>query len=136
MSNGDLPDLNDYKFYCTDGKMICCQYMTERSRGLRIDHFDENWKAMNIVRAEHPYSEHPEQIPPPKNFDLMKKLAATLAKGFAFVRVDLYEIEGKVYFGEMTFTPGSGNFYYKSEGTDEYLGSLVKLPVASAPPQI
>ena len=128
MANGDLPDLVDYKFWCFSGKPTYCKCMTGRSTDLKIDYFDMNWQHMNYEQNNHPNSDHPEKIPPPKNFELMKKLAATLAEGFSFVRVDFYEIEDKVYFGEMTFTPGAGNFYYKSEGTDEYLGELLKLP--------
>lgn len=136
MTNGDLPDLIDYKFVCIDGKIIYCQYLTDRSTQLKLNYFDANWLPTTVERSDHPRSEHPENIPPPKNFELMKKLAATLAEGFAFVRVDFYEIDGKVYFGEMTFTPGAGNFHYKSEGTDEYLGKLMTLPPATPPPQI
>ena len=136
MTNGDLPDLIDYKFLCFNGKIVYCQYLTDRSTNLKLNYFDENWQPTNVERSDHPRSDHPEQIPPPKNFELMKKLAATLAEGFNFVRVDFYEIEGKVYFGEMTFTPGSGNFYYKSEGTNEYLGSLLKLLIPTPPPQL
>ena len=58
----------------------------------------------------------------------MKKIAADLSKNFIHVRVDLYEIEGKIYFGEMTFTPLAGYINYKSPGTDEYFGSLMTLP--------
>jgi len=139
MANGDAPDINNYKFWCFNGEPLHCAVETGRSvtgslANLRMDFFDINWKITDVERNDHPRSDHPENIPPPKNFELMKTLAATLSEGFSFVRVDLYEIEGKVYFGEMTFTPGAGNFYYKSEGTDEYLGSLLKLPVASAPP--
>lgn len=134
MANGDLPDLIDYKFVCFNGKVIYCQYLTDRSTNLKLNYFDENWKITTVERSDHPHSDHPEKIPPPKNFELMKRLAATLAEGFAFVRVDFYEIEGKIYFGEMTFTPGAGTFSYKSEGTDEYLGSLLKLPNATPPP--
>ena len=136
MANGDLPDLIDYKFWCFDGKPIYCKCMTERTPDLKIDYFDMNWKHMDYEQNNHPNSDHPERILPPKNFELMKKLAAKLAEGFAFVRVDFYEIDDKVYFGEMTFTPGAGNFYYKSEGTDEYLGSLLKLPDPTPPPQL
>ena len=130
MANGDLPDLIDYKFLCFNGKIVYCQYLTDRSNELRLNYLDENWNVTNVER-----SDHPENIPPPKNFELMKKLAAKLAQGFAFVRVDFYEVDGKIYFGEMTFTPGAGNFYYKSEGTDEYLGSLLKLPAPTPLPQ-
>jgi len=91
---------------------------------------------MDIERTDHPRSDYPERIPPPKNFELMKKLAATLAEGFAFVRVDFYEIDGHVYFGEMTFTPGAGNFSYKSESTDEYFGRLLTLPKKTLPPKL
>ena len=134
-SNGDLPDLIDYKFICFDGKIIYCQYLTERSTELKLNYFDENWQATNVERSDHPRSAHPEKIPRPKNFELMKKIAATLAEGFVFVRVDLYEIDGRVYFGEMTFIPGAGYFSYSSEGTDEYLGSLLKLPMIDPPPR-
>ena len=65
----------------------------------------------------------------------MKKLAAKLAEGFAFVRVDFYEIEGKVYFGEMTFTPAAGSQRYKTEGIDEIFGDILKLP-GPTPPQL
>lgn len=134
MANGDLPDLIDYKFLCFNGKPVVIQLQTDTTGFLRIDHFDLNWNLTNIERSDHPNSDHPEKIPPPKNFELMKRLASTLAEGFAFVRVDFYEIEGKIYFGEMTFTPGAGNFYYKSAGTDEYLGSLLNLSRPTPPP--
>ena len=136
MVNGDLPDLIDYKFICCNGKIIYCQYLTDRSTELKLNYFDENWTPTTVERSDHPRSAHPEKIRRPKNFKLMKKLAAKLAKDFAFVRVDFYEIDGRVYFGEMTFTPGAGNFYYKSAGTDEYLGSLLTLPIISPPPQL
>ena len=136
MTNGNLPDLIDYKFLCFNGKIVYCQYLTDRSTNLKLNYFDENWTPTTVERSDHPRSEHPEKISPPKNFELMKELAAKLAQGFAFVRVDFYEIDGKVYFGEMTFTPGGGDFSYKSEGTDEYLGSLLKLPEPTLAPKL
>lgn len=136
MADGDAPELTDYKFGCFNGKVPFCKATTERSTFIRCTYFDMNWQATNFSRNDHPMSDYPEKILPPKNFELMKELAAKLAEGFAFVRVDFYEIEGRVYFGEMTFTPGAGNFSYKSEGTDEYLGSLLKLPEPTPPPQL
>lgn len=134
MTSVGLPD--DYKFLCINGKIVYCQYLTDRLGELKLNYFDENWKVTNVERSDHPRSNHPEEILPPKNFELMKELATKLAEGFAFVRVDFYEIEGRVYFGEMTFTPAGGFFSYKSEGTDEYLGSLLKLPEPTAPPRL
>ncbi|MBQ6130991.1 MAG: hypothetical protein IJL12_01435 [Selenomonadaceae bacterium] len=136
MQDGDAPDLTDYKFWCFGGKPTYCKVITGRTQSARLDYFDMNWQHMNFEQNNRPNSEHPEQIPLPKNFELMKELAAKLAEGFAHVRVDFYEIGGRVYFGEMTFTPGAGNFSFKSEGTDEHLGSLLTLPKASPFPRI
>ena len=121
-------DLTDYKFVCFNGKPYYCKCTTERSAGIRCDYFDFTWQHMNFEREHYINSDHPEKIAKPKNFELMKKLAAELCKNFAHVRVDFYEIEDKVYFGEMTFTPAAGNIKFKSEGTDEYFGSLMTLP--------
>ena len=136
MTNDNLPDLTDYKFLCFDGKIVYCQYLTDRSTNLRLNYFDVNWNVTTVERNDHSRSDRPEEIPPPKNFELMKNLAEILSQGFAFVRVDFYEIDGKIYFGEMTFTPGAGNFYYRSAGTNEYLGSLLKLPKPSPLPKL
>ena len=136
MTDGDAPDLTDYKFGCFNGKVPYCKATTERSAKIRCDYFDMNWQHMNFERNDYPNNDHPERIPRPKNFELMKKLAATLSEGFAFVRVDFYEIGGRVYFGEMTFTPAAGSMSYKSEETDEFLGSLLKLPKPSLPPEL
>lgn len=136
MADGDLPQPQDYKFYTFGGKPVYCICMTDRSTNLKQDCFDMNWKPTGVEMDDHPPGEHPENIPRPKNFELMKKLAAVLAEGFSFVRVDFYEIDGEVYFGEMTFTPGAGNFSYKSEGTDELLGDLLKLPTMTPTPRL
>ena len=136
MTDGNASDLANYRLWCFGGKPVFCGVDNGNLTDLRIDYFDMNWKPNDFENASHPNSEHPEQIPPPKNFELMKELAAKLAEGFAFVRVDFYEIGGRVYFGEMTFTPGAGNFSFKSEGTDEHLGSLLTLPKASPMPRI
>lgn len=133
MSENNLPDINNYKFWCYNGKTYCCGYESGRLPDgsiaeLCIDFFDMNWNHLNIERADHPNSEHPEKFSKPKTFKVMKKLAAELCKGFPFVRVDFYEVAGKIYFGEMTFTPAAGLFRYKPDSTDEELGKLITLP--------
>lgn len=68
----------------------------------------------------------------------MKHCAEILSKAFSYVRVDFYEINGKILFGEMTFTPANGYYPYKKTWTPELdfeLGDWLKLPIASAPPQ-
>lgn len=128
MKDGEHDDLTDYKFLCFDGKPKYCQIMTNRSVNLHVDYFDMNFNHMNFERSDHPNSPHPEKFRKPKNFKLMKKLAEKLSEEFIFVRVDFYEIEGKVYFGELTFTPGGIMFTFKSKGTDELFGNLMTLP--------
>lgn len=133
LTEKNLPDINNYKFWCFNGKVHSCALETGRApdgslANLCIDYFDLNWKHLNIERSDHPNSKHPEKISKPKNFELMKKLAAELCKGFSHVRVDFYEVAGKVYFGEMTFTPGAGIFRYNSAGTNEELSNLITLP--------
>ena len=128
MTDGKNFDLVDYKFWCFDGKTTVIQCETDRTTDLRFDYFDMDFHHTNIERSDHKLSDHPENIAKPKNFELMKELAAELCKEFKFVRVDFYEIEGKVYFGEMTFIPGAAYIKWKSEGTDELFGDLMTLP--------
>ena len=133
MTDKDNPGLKDYKFWGFDGKVFYCAYESRDpanplSENFPMDFFDMEWNRTEIERYDHPRNMKVEHFPKPKNFELMKKLAAELCKGFAHVRVDFYEIEDKVYFGEMTFTPAGGNIKFKSEGTDEHLGSLMTLP--------
>ena len=128
MTDGKNLDLTDYKFGCFDGQPYYCKATTERSIIIRCDYFDLDWNHMDFERNDHPNSEHPEEIPKPKNFELMKELAAELCKGFSHVRVDFYEVNEKVYFGEMTFTPAAGWIKFKSQGTDEHFGKLMTLP--------
>lgn len=133
LTENDLPDINNYKFWCFNGKLNFCGFDSGRALdgnldNLRIDYFDMNWRPTSFENGSHPRSEHPEKISKPKNFELMKKLAAELCKGFNMVRVDFYEVGEKIYFGEMTFTPGSGLMTFKPAGTDEKLGDLITLP--------
>lgn len=127
MTDGKNFDLTDYKFWCFNGEPKYCCFYTNRSVDCRLDYFDMNWNLTNFESSEHHNSDHPEKIQKPKNFELMKNLAAKLCKEFIFVRVDFYEIEGKVYIGEITFTPGTGNLDFKPDGANEYLGSLMTL---------
>ena len=141
MINRDEPDIDNYKFWCFNGAPLYCAVESGRSAdgslaNLCMDFFDMNWKLTDVERSDHPNSEHPELIPPPKTFELMKELAAKLAEGFPFVRVDFYEIDGRVYFGEMTFTPAGGFLSFKSEGTNEYWGSILKLPEPYPTPKL
>ena len=120
--------IEDYKFFCYNGFVESVMVAYERNTGhTKFYFFDRNW---NLKRYNIRGKEAPEgfTMPRPENIDKMFELAATLSKGFPFVRVDLYNIKGSIYFGEMTFYPASGLDEKLLAETDEYFGSLIQLP--------
>lgn len=97
--------LFDYKFFCFRGKVLVVNYLGDRGIDghAKLDHcYDVNWKRILWDKNES-YTENASR---PESFEQMLKIASDLSKPFPFVRVDLYEINGKPIFGEMTFTPG------------------------------
>ena len=127
MVDGNKPDLQDYKFYCFEGMPVYCQVIGSRSTGETIDFYDMEWKHMPFVGLNLNVSNSKEVIAKPKTFEEMVNVASILSEGFSFVRVDLYEIEGKVYFGEMTFTPASGGGGFRPDEIDFELGKMLKV---------
>lgn len=125
MEDSETGELNDFKFYCFDGEPKVMTIVTERKTGIRLDHFDMNFEHLDMRRAG-PNSD--KTIEKPKTFENMKKLAATLSKGLPHARVDLYEVDGKNYFGEITFFPGNGMVHFEPEEWDYTFGSWIKLP--------
>lgn len=115
---------NDYKFYCFDGKVECILVCSEREKKLRLDYYDKNWNYLNYSLEKY---RNPKKIPKPSLLTEMISLAEIISENFKFVRVDLYEINNKVYFGELTFTPAAGLIYYNTEESLKYLGSLIKI---------
>ena len=120
-------DLMDYKFMCFNGNVKCVFVCSRRGTkdGLRVTFFDLDWNVLPFTRS-HPAEDSP--IPKPRSLKLMVELATKLSMGIPFVRVDFYEIDGKVYFGEMTFFPGNGYEAFEPEEWDYKLGEWIKLP--------
>ena len=90
-----------------------------------IDWIPQDWLISGV------YPKFPCDVSKPTCLVEMIKIAEILSHGFSYVRVDLYEISGRVYFGEMTFTPGGGIYPYKDTWTkerDAQLGSFLNLP--------
>lgn len=110
---------NDYKFYCFDGKVDYLIVCTERDIDTKIDFFDDkfNWLDMECTKQNNKKN-RPSK---PKNFEKMIEYAEILSKEFPQVRVDFYDIDGRVYFGELTFFDDAGFGYYKLE-MDIWLG--------------
>lgn len=119
-------DLKDYKFFCFDGVVRALFVGSERSSGdVKFDYYDAEFNHLNIVQ-EHPMSG--ASIEKPRNFELMKELASKLSKGIPQVRVDLYDIEGRIYFGELTFFHHGGIVPFNPKEWDYTFGSWIKLP--------
>lgn len=118
--------LRDYKIMCFNGKALYSFVCTDRfsEKGLHVTFFDRNWKVMPFER-HYPYLK--EGVPKPFNYDKMLYLAEILSKNIPFVRVDFYEINKKLYFGELTFFPGSGYEEFTPEEWDLKLGKLIDL---------
>ena len=98
-------ELTDYKFFCFNGKPFCIQVDTDRFTGHHQNYYDMEWKSLGV------HCSYPEGdvLVKPKNFDRMKEIAAKLSEDFPFVRVDLYNINGDIMFGELTFDMTLGN---------------------------
>lgn len=91
-----------------------------------FDFFDPDFNHLDL-RHGHPNS--PVIPQKPKNFELMKSLAEKLSKGIPEIRVDLYEINGKVYFGELTFFHHGGLLPFEPKEWDYIFGEWIKLPI-------
>lgn len=130
---GATEDLNagglaDYKFYCFDGKADCVMLCLDReTRNTKFYFFDRNW---NLLRYNLWGLNAPEDftLPRPEGLDRMFDMAEKLSQGLPFARVDLYNVNGRIYFGEITFYPASGFDHDFLPQTDAYFGSLVNLP--------
>lgn len=120
-------ELMDYKFMCFNGEVKCSFVCLNRNlqTGLNVDFYDMEWNRMPFERH---YSSSGTAILKPKNFDKMVEFAGKLSKNIPFLRVDLYEINARLYFGELTLYPGSGFEEFTPESYDYLLGSWIKLP--------
>lgn len=127
MEEVDGGDLTDYKFYCFNGEPKFCQVITDRRTDESIDFFDMAWRLQEFIGLSKNVHHSAKKIPRPKNFELMKKLAATLAQSSIFRRIDFYEIEGRIYFGEITFYPNAGLGTFTPDKWNKILGDMINL---------
>lgn len=119
--------LFDYKFWCFNGvpKFFT---INDGLGGGAINHYDMNGNPLTIDRGGAYGANWDKNYEKPKNFEKMVEYAKKLSSRFIFVRVDFYEINGKVYLGELTFTPGRGMFRYKDSKDDLKVGEMLELP--------
>lgn len=125
MEDSSLGELRDYKFFCFDGYVDCVMVCSGRQSGrTKFYFFDKDWK---LVRLNKLGKAAPENftLPKPSNMEEMFAIAAKLSKGIPFSRIDLYSVEGKTYFGEITFFPDSGFDKNILPEADRYWGRLI-----------
>ena len=121
-------ELKDYKWYCFNGTPRFLLITTDRAEAdvpTKYTYFDMDYHVLPFYNSG-PHADKP--IPKPETFDQMKRLAEILSAEMAHLRVDLYDINGKVYFGELTFYDSSGMAKFDPPEWDEIIGSWLKLP--------
>lgn len=128
MSTEEQKELIDYKFFCFNGTpkfIYVSQGLSDHSTA-KISFADINYNKADFYRKDFkPFDELPSK---PINFEKMKELASKLSKDIPFVRVDFYEIDGKIYFGELTFFPCGGFIPFEPQEYDLILGNMLELP--------
>lgn len=127
LESNNYDSLEDYKVYCFNGKPEFVMVCVGRNTGKTKYYFmDNNWKIMKINKLG---LETPDDfyIPKPKSIDKMFEYAEKLSQPFKFVRVDFYECDGKVIFGELTFTPSACVDTNYTKDAQLSLGSMIRI---------
>lgn len=118
-------ELKDYKLMCFNGKVKCIFTCSERyDKELKVTFFDKEW---NRLPFERHYRASEKEIFKPTTLNKMICFAEKLAENITFVRIDFYDINGNLFFGEITFFPGTGLEEFEPEIWDEKIGEWIKL---------
>lgn len=121
-------ELSDYKFFCFNGIPHFLFVGTERQKAgeeVKFDFFDSDFIHL-AVKNGHENSNRP--IPKPKNFDQMLNIASKLSEGIPNVRIDLYNVDGQIYFGEITLFHFGGFVPFSPDEWDYKFGQMLELP--------
>lgn len=127
-SNSETHDLPDFKFFCFNGEVKWLFIATDRNKTgeeVKFDFYDADFKHLSLKQGHENAVISPTK---PESFELMKSIASKLSEGIPHVRVDLYEVGGHVYFGELTFFHFSGMVPFRPEVWDREFGKMIKLP--------
>lgn len=118
-------ELRDYKFYCFDGVSKVMLVASGRGTGnTRMNYYDMDFNFLNF----HQGHEHIAHVDKPESFDEMKLIVEKLSKGLPQCRVDLYEVNGRPYFGEITFFDSGGTGAFYPSDWDRVFGDWITLP--------
>jgi hypothetical protein len=114
----------DYCFYCFGGEPFMISVDVDTRTDHKCNYMTPQWERLPI-RSVYPNSDRNLQAP--SNLEEMVTVARKLSRQFPFVRVDLYAVDGKTYFGELTFTPSGGLNKFSPKQVDFRLGSLIDI---------
>lgn len=131
MEDDNTKELRDYKFYCFNGNVKAMLLASNRQKGneeLRFDYYDKNFVKLNMTNYWHPNAI--EESNKPKSFNEMIKFASELSVGFPHVRIDFYEVNGQVFFGEFTFYDQAGYLKINPKLWEIEWGDLIDLNLA------
>ena len=126
--DGKIP--NDYKLNYLNGNLEFVYVSLDREGGNYRNIYDADWKPVNFKwanKAKMPKTKRGPEIPPPASFAMMKKMGATIAQLFPYVRVDFYDVDGKLYFGEITLCHGGGFDKFEPQRVDFELGKKLNI---------
>ena len=118
---------SDYKFYVFDGKVAAFEVHSDRFINHSLRWYLPDWTPLEVTYGESKLA--PAEPTPPSNFTEMLEIASELGRSFDFIRVDLYNIDGEIFFGELTPYPASGIERFKPVSFDSELGAKWELPV-------
>ncbi len=119
---------DDYKIFCFNGKVKFFKVVFNNNDGHHANFYNRQWELQPFYEAD-VLPDPQADIIIPDNFDKMIEIAEKLSEGIPFLRVDLYNLDSKIFFGETTFYPAGGWDFYAPGGADEYIGALMDLGI-------
>lgn len=116
--------MTDYKIHCFNGTAVCILVCSNRANNLKLDYYDTDWNYLDVVPME---MRSGEVVPKPLGLPEMIRAAEVLSNPFPAARIDFYDVNGTVYFGEITLSPAGGNLVYINEKWQYKLGKLMSI---------
>lgn len=116
----------EYKIHVFNGKAKYMYVVTGRGKDIRYNNYYTDWTPFDGAQFNG-WKKREEGVPVPSNWNEMVQLAEEMAKDFPFVRVDLYNIDGKIYFSELTFTPAKGTLIFDDDKADYEIGKWLDI---------
>lgn len=126
LKDNNNDEMFDYKFYCFNGNVKIWFICSDRKHKVKYTFFDRKGNFIDVKQCGEPYDLN---VKKPRNIDKMIELAEIISQGFIHLRVDFYEINNKIYFGETTFYDSSGFGPFEPEEWDRKIGDMIELPI-------